>query len=265
MTSSLLRPFGFDVFCTGKKFLVYNMVGRNLKVKYRRSILGVLWTLLAPASLVAIYYFVFKIVMKIQTPHYLAYLVAGILPWTFFSQTISEGLESISGNAALISKIPVPLQAFPLVGVVTNLVTLIFALPIILAVAIASGIPLGFSLLLLLVLFGCVAITAYAVSIVLGLIYIFLNDLKHIIGIILQLWFYATPVLYRVDMIPEKLRWFLYVNPVGPAFVSIHTILSEGKWPLAIDVMATVAWSFASLFIAIVVFKSINQDVAENL
>jgi hypothetical protein len=73
---SRVRPFGIDVFCTSKKYLIYNMVGRNLKVKYRRSILGLFWTLAHPLSMTAIYYFVFKVVLKVQMPHYLVFMLS---------------------------------------------------------------------------------------------------------------------------------------------------------------------------------------------
>lgn len=261
----LMRPFGIDIFCTGKKFLIYNMVGRNLKVKYRRSVLGVFWTLLSPLSLVGIYYFAFKIVMKVETPHYLAYLVSGILPWSFFSQTVVEGMESISSNSALVSKIPVPLQAFPLIAVVTNLVTLMLAVPIMLGVSLLSGAPIGWSIITLPFLLLIIALSCYGVSMILALLYIFLQDLKHIAGIMLQLWFYATPVLYHVEMVPQPYKWMIYLNPVGTAFVAVHQVLTEGRWPSVVDVGCAVAWSLLLVFIALLTFKSVHKSVAENL
>src|SRR3954453_19323172 len=92
------RPLGIDFFCLGKKFLVYNMVSRNLKIKYRRSVLGVFWTLLSPIAMTVVYYFVFKVILQVRMPHYLVFILSGVLPWTFFSQSLSEGMESIAGS-----------------------------------------------------------------------------------------------------------------------------------------------------------------------
>src|SRR6202035_5870261 len=131
--------FGIDIFCVSKKFLVFNLVGRNLKVKYRRSVLGVLWTLLSPLATVMIFYFVFKVILKVQIPHYMAFLVSGVLPWSFFSQTINEGMDSIVGNAGIAAKVPVPIQIFPLVGAITNFITLFLALPVILGISILTS------------------------------------------------------------------------------------------------------------------------------
>lgn len=263
MTSSLLRPFGIDIFCTGKKFLVYNLVGRNLKIKYRRSVFGVLWTLLSPLSLVVIYYFVFKVVMKVQAPNYIAYLVSGLLPWAFFSQTVMEGLDSVSGDSGLISKIPVPIQIFPLVGTITNIITLTLAIPIMIGVSLGSQITLGPSLILLPLLLGFLALICYSVSIFFGVASVFFHDLKHITGLFMQMWFYGTPVLYRSDMIPEQFRWIIYANPLGSIFVSIHQILAEGTFPSPVHVAVGAAWASVSIFFALIFFNKFRLEVAE--
>lgn len=263
--SWVFRPFGIDIFCTGKKFLVYNMVGRNLKVKYRRSVIGIFWTLLSPLSLVGIYYFVFKTIMKIDSPNYLAYLVSGILPWAFFSQTVIEGMESISGNANLISKIPIPLQVFPLVCTATNFVTLIFALPIMVGVALVSGISLGPSLVSLPLFLGAIAVVGYSFALILGLLFVYFQDLRHITALLIQLWFYATPVLYRFEMVPPQYKIFIYANPIGSSIVAIHQILSNGTWPEGRMFVAAIGWALASMGVALGVFKVSSEDVAENL
>src|SRR5689334_7103760 len=102
-----LRPLGVDLFCLGKKFLVFNLVSRNLKLKYRRSVLGVFWTLLSPIAMGMVYYFIFKVILKVQMPYYLAFILSGVLPWTFFNQTILEGLESVVGSWSIVTKVPI--------------------------------------------------------------------------------------------------------------------------------------------------------------
>src|SRR3954471_24738544 len=98
------RPLGVDFFCFGKKFLVFNLVSRNLKIKYRRSVLGVFWTLLSPLAMAVIYYFVFRVVLNVRIDHYAVFILSGVLPWSFFGVTTLEGLDSILGNGSLISK-----------------------------------------------------------------------------------------------------------------------------------------------------------------
>src|SRR5690349_10337533 len=122
-----LFPLGVDLFCFSKKFLVFNLVSKNLKTKYHRSFLGIFWTLISPLSMGLVYFFAFKVVMKVQQPHYLALLLCGVLPWSFFSQTLGEGTESIVNSFGLLSKVPIPLPVFPFVGALTNLTTLMLS------------------------------------------------------------------------------------------------------------------------------------------
>jgi ABC-type polysaccharide/polyol phosphate export permease len=259
------RPLGIDIFCLNKKFLVYNMVSRNLKIKYRRSVLGVFWTLLSPIAMALTYYFVFKTVLNVQIPFYLAFILSGVLPWSFFAQTVNEGMESIVGNWGLVSKVPIPLQVFPYVGSLTNLTTLITAMPVLLAASLFSGAPVGASLLLVPVYLVCLFFMAYSLSMILALAYVFFRDLRHAMGIFIQLWFYATPVVYSEAMVPEQYRWVIFANPVGTLFAGMHDIFVHGAWPPATYVGATLAWTFALLIATLVIQNAFGQGVVEQI
>lgn len=255
---SLVTTFklmGIDIFCLNKKYLVFNMIQRNLKVKYRRSILGVFWTLLAPLSLCSIYFFVFQLVLRVSTPHYLASIVCSILLWNFFAQSVAEGMESLLTNSGLITKIPVPLQVFPYVGVLTNVVTLLISFPLMICVSVVSEVSLGTSLFAVPIIFLSVAISAYAVALSMAIAYVYLHDLKHLSSLILQFWFYATPVLYESALVPTSFRWLLYLNPVGGPFIGMKDIFVRGEWP-SIEVFAlTVMWPVVLLLVSILYFK----------
>jgi lipopolysaccharide transport system permease protein len=262
---AFLKPFGIDIFCVGKKYLVFNLVGRNLKVKYRRSVLGLLWTLVSPLALTFIFYFVFKVIMKVQVPHFLAFLVSGIIPWSFFSQTVVEGLDGVVGNAGVVAKVPVPVQVFPFVGCVTNFITLALAFPIIFGVSFFTDVHLGSSILLLPLIFFSLFFMSYGLSLFLGLTYVYFRDLKHIVNLAIQLWFYGTPVFYNPDMVPAKYHWLLIANPAGGAFVSLHKIFSEGTWPASEYIVSMVIWAFVIMSFGFFVFKKTARDVVENL
>jgi lipopolysaccharide transport system permease protein len=259
------KPFGIDIFCVGRKFLVLNLVSRNLKIKYRRSVLGVLWTLVSPIAQAAIFYFVFKVVMKIQVPHYLAFILSGVLPWTFFNQSVAEGLESIAGNVGLISKVPVPIQAFPFIGTLTNLVTLLLAIPILIGASFVSGVEISASLLMIGYYFVALFLMAYSLSLMASIVFVYFRDLKHLMTIILQLWFYGTPVIYDSQMIPAKYHWILYVNPLGTTFSALHRILSRGDWNTWTEFWVTASWTIVFVLSALGVYQLSARDVAENL
>ena len=256
---------GVDIFCLGKKFLVYNLVGRNLKVKYRRSIFGFLWTLLNPLAMTTVFYLVFKVVMKVQVPHYLAFILTGLLPWTFFSQTMVEGMESIVGSLGLLSKVPIPFQLFPLVGSITNFITLALSLPILFAAALLTGCNLGISWVLLPFYFAALFVFTYMLSFVFGVFFVYFRDLRHLTGILLQVWFYATPVIYDDQMIPPQYRWILYANPLGTLFRGLHGIVVDGRWPTFLEMATTSAWTLAVFLFALLVYRKVWRDLVERI
>lgn len=261
----LFKPFGVDIFCLGKKFLVYNMVSRNLKLKYHRSFVGIFWTLLSPIAMGFIYYFVFKMILQVKLPHYLAFVMSGVLPWAFFSQTLAEGMESIVGNWGLLSKVPVPVQVFPYVNALTNLSTLFLSIPVLLVAAWVSNVELSASVFLLPFLFLALFFITYFLSLSLGILFVYLRDLRHLLGIVLQLWFYGTPVLYDESMIPQKFHWVLNANPIAHIFTSIHKILVAGTWPTSTDIWIIVAWALAIFMCGALTQKYLGHEIVEKI
>jgi ABC-2 type transport system permease protein len=265
LSSTLFYPLGTDLFCLGKKFLVFNLVSRNLKVKYRRSILGVFWTLLAPIATGCVYYFVFSLILKVQIPYYFAFILAGVLPWTFFAQTVVEGMESLVGNLGLLSKIPVPLQVFPYVGAITNLVTLAIGFPVIVGGSYIAGAFVGASIILVPFYIMCLFLITYSFALGFSVLFVYFRDLRHLSGIILQLWFYGTPILYDREMIPERYQWLLAVNPLGYLFDGLHATLIYGRWPSAMAISVTAGWAVGSVAMAAVVRRYLCHELVERL
>lgn len=260
-----LVPFGIDIFCTQKKFLVFNLVSKNLKTKYRKSIFGVLWTLISPLAMTAVYYFVFKVVMDVQVPHRLVFFMTGILFWSFISQTIVEGMESLVGNMGLLTKVPVPVNVFSFVGAITNLTTLLLSMPILLGAVLVSGAPISWSLSLLPIYGLFMFLTVYSISFCLSVTFVFLRDLRHVMGIVMPIWFYITPVIYDDQMIPEKYKWILYVNPFGVFFSDIHLIWVQGGWPSWIHFSIVTSWALFFTLLAIFAFKKFSKGLVELL
>lgn len=259
------QPFGVDLFCFGKKFLVFNLVSRNLKTKYRRSVMGVFWTLLSPMATAGVYYLVFNIFLKIKIPHYLPFILSGVLTFNFFSQSLVEGMESIVGNGALASKVPMPLQVFPYVGVLTNWVTLILSIPIMIIASLISHVSLGPSLLVLPFYLVILLAFTYGIGLLSSILFVFFRDLRHLMGIVIQLWLYATPVIYNDSMIPDKFRWIIFVNPMSSILISVHTILVEGSWPSLAMTWTAMGWAISILMLAAIVHKKMIAFVAEQI
>lgn len=232
-----------DYFCVRKKFLVYNFTSRNLKIKYKGSFFGYLWSLMVPLAQGAIYYLVFKMILKVQVPNYVPYILSGILFWIFFSNTLSFGLDGLIGNRQLLTKIPIPLQVFPLVETISNGISLLLAAPVLIGVILFTHAAFGWSFLFFFYFVMIVAMIAFGLSTALGLATVFFADIKHIFTLVVQLWMYATPIFYQENMIPEKWQWLLYLNPVGLAFTGMHKSVVYGEIPEARQIFVPLAWA----------------------
>lgn len=256
-----------DLLCLDRKYLVYNLVLRNIKLRYRKSFFGVFWTVLIPASNALVYYFVFQFVMRVQIDNYLMFVLAGLIPWTFFSQTVFTGMESLVSNHSILNKVPVPPYAFPMAEALTATLNLLAAIPVLLVVGFLTGVAWqwGWSLLLLPLLIFLLGSIAYGLGLILSYAYVYLRDLRHLLTILLQIWFYLTPILYQPSMIPEKFRFVLYLNPVALIFEGFHAILA-GSGQLSVEwFIVGGCWAGLAVGIAYLVARRMNEVVVENV
>ncbi|MBL7554350.1 MAG: ABC transporter permease [Bdellovibrionaceae bacterium] len=257
----ILREF----FCLHRKFLLLNLVSRNIKLKYRKSYLGLFWTILAPAFSALIYFLVFKFVMKVQVPNYLSFVLSGILAWGFFSNALSSGLESIVGNYGLVSKVPIPLNVFALNEAISLFVNFILSQPILLILMALTGAPFTANLLYLPVLYFLLFIQAYSLSLVLSVLFVFFRDLRHLLSLALQMLFYMTPVVYSQHMIPEKFNSLMYWHPLFFIFEGIHSICSTGEKMDSVHLLTSFLWTLFIFLIAILVFEKKRNFLAEKI
>jgi len=260
-----LNSYWIDFFCLKKKFLVFNFVSRNLKTKYHRSVLGMLWTVLTPLSMAGVYYMVFRFVFRVEIPHYMVFILSGVIPWTFFAQSVMDGMESIVGSLGLVSRVPVPLQAFAYTNTITNFITLLLSVPIIFAAGVFSGTPINATLLLIPLFLGILFLFTYSLAFILSVLFVFFRDLRHLFSIFLQIWFYLTPVIYQESMIPERFHWVLYANPMSALFVAIRSVLIRGEIPSPPILLAILIWTLAIVLPTMIYQKHFLRGIVERI
>jgi ABC-2 type transport system permease protein len=237
-----LSEFG-QFFCLHRKFLVYNLVLRNLKVRYRKSIFGFLWTLIVPASMTFVYFFVFKYIAKIGDENYPILLLSGIIPWTFFSTNLATGADSLVNNFPILSKVPISGTAFPLAETCSAFINLVLSLPVLIIAAVSFGVHPGWSWIAIPVILGFLFLQAYSFSVLLAISNVYLRDVRHLVSIGVQIWMYMTPILYAVNMIPEQYRAWFYLNPLFAIFDSIHKSFLLLEWPSIVDWAYMIGWT----------------------
>lgn len=214
MENSNKRSFKKDV----KQYspLLWNLALKDIKIKYRRSVLGILWSVLNPLLTMIVLTAVFGMIMKIRVENFATYYIVGISLWNFFGEATSLAMTSILTSAALIKKVYLPKYIFPLEKCIFALINLGFSLVAVLAVMLLQGIiPTLFSLTAILPITYCF-IFASGVSLILSALTVYFRDIAHLYGVLLTIWMYLTPIIYPISLISEHklLITVLKFNPM---------------------------------------------------
>lgn len=246
--------------------MIHKLVRRELRGQYQKSVLGMLWTLITPMLNIIVYSIVFTVVFPSNIPHYPVYLVAGMIPWTFFSEAVGEGTKAIVNNADMTKKIYFPREALVISTVTSKLVNMLIAFVIIIVLVLVTGVgidPLCFLVLPLVITIEYILSLGFALFF--SSIAVFFQDMIHIVGVILQIWMWATPVMYSLDLIPQKVVPILKINPMTNV-VNCYHLLIYNKWiPSAALLFGTLLFAVVILIIGEAVFMHLEGNFAEEL
>lgn len=212
--------------------LLRSLTVRNLKVKYQRSVLGFLWTLLNPLLTVAVLAAVFSYVVKIRVPHYLAFLLSGYFVWNFILQTLSSGTYVLAEHAQLSRSVAFPKEVPLLAATASRLVEFGVEMGLV-VVALAlfhhHGVPLSFALLPWLVLLQL--LLSLGLLFPLATLSVFYHDIQHALPIALTMLFYLSPVFYPANLVPDTIRSAYMVNPIAQVLTVYRVVIYEGRAP----------------------------------
>lgn len=220
-----------------QRALVFTLVKRDLKVRYKASALGFLWSFGRPLGLMLILWFVFSQIVRVDRVHqdlpYPLQLLAGLLPWMFLTGTLFEAQNAILANESIVKKVAVPTVAFPAATVLGNLVHTLLAFAVLFAMIAAAGAPVGWEVILLPVVLLIQTVLLLGLSLILSSLQVFYRDVGSISELAITMWFYATPIIYPVQMAREKLRddgaeqlyWLYLLNPMTPLVCAYRRVL----------------------------------------
>jgi ABC-type polysaccharide/polyol phosphate export permease len=252
--------------------LVLTLTARDLKARYRGSILGFFWSLANPLLLLGVYTLVFtQFFPRPGVPAYPLFLFAGILPWTFFAGSVLEATTAVSANAGLVKKVMFPAETLPLVVVASHLVHFALAMPILLlalVIAVATGSATLTPLILLAPVYMVVqTIFVAGIALMVSSASVLFRDLRDLIANLLQLGFFLTPVLYSIgsDFIAPSIRTLLRLNPMTPFVVGFQHIFVFGSAPPWIDAILMVVYAMISILLGFAVFDRLRDTLAEVL
>jgi ABC-type polysaccharide/polyol phosphate export permease len=246
--------------------VVQNMVSQELRVRYQRSILGFLWTLLNPLLMLATLCMVFSQLFKTNIENYALYLLAGMVPWSFLSISLNDSAVCIIANEGLIRKIYLPKLIFPLTRVLIGLVTFSFSLGAMFLLLWPLGARPSFAMLLLPVVIGLFTTFILGLSLIVATANTFYRDCGHLVSVFLQAWYFATPIIYPVDgAFSEGTRWLFRLNPAFYFFELFHDVLFSGRFPEFGTLAMSAAIAATSLGVGYAIFKSHEDKMVFRL
>jgi lipopolysaccharide transport system permease protein len=247
------------------KELVYNLVSRDLKVRYKRSVLGVAWAFIEPMAMMFLFTLVFSYLLKIKIDKYPVFVLTGLLAWNFFLTGVNYSLSSISSNANLIKKIYFPKEILPLSTIAGRLINFILSLLLLVPFFIWFRVPLGVSILFLPVVIAVQLVLISGLSLLLSSLNTFYNDVGFLANFIFMGFFYLTPVFYSVDMVPERFRTVYMLNPMAAVITAYRDVLIYSRLPDMGYFGLAAALSLFIFVLGLMVFKRAEHTFAEVL
>lgn len=262
-----------NLICVIKKYrdFIFASVVRDLKSKYNRSLLGVLWTFIHPLSMILIYTLVFTQVMRAKLPDisgqfsYGIYLCSGLLVWGFFSELCNRLLGVFIENANLIKKIKFPRVCLPVISFISSGINfiIIFAFFVIF-LFFTDNFPFP-SFLAFFPLTLIVSILALGIGVTLGVLNVFFRDVSHFFSIFMNFWFWLTPIVYPLQILPEFAKRILALNPMLPVIKGYQDIFVYSLWPDWKSLLYPLFVGLFFLFFSIFLYKNKYIDLIDEL
>jgi ABC-2 type transport system permease protein len=227
--------------------LLKNLVARDVKVRYKRSFLGVVWTMLNPLLMMIVFSIIFSSVFRFSIEHFAIYFLSAYLLWTFVSQTTSWSTACLLGYAALIRRIYMPKEIFILATVLSGLVNLVISLVPLALIMLVLRQPFHATLAFLPVPILIALVFALGVSFLLASICLEFNDVVQIYQALLLAWMYLTPIVYPIEAIPERYHWIIRANPMYYLVEAFRQPIYAGVLPSTRTVACAAAWAVVAL------------------
>lgn len=245
--------------------LLKSSIKKDIGGKYKNSFLGVLWSFVNPLLQIAVYAIIFPMIMRNNVPHYTLFLCSALIPWTFFSTAINRSSFTVIENGNIIKKVFFPREILPISLVTSEAINFIISTIIIVVFALFSGVGLSKYLLLYPLVLIIQYIFLIGISFIVSSITVFVRDLQHIIGVFMQLLFYATPIVYVASSIPSEYSWILKINFMTYIVEAYRSIFYYHNMP---DLKVLTILFFIAILVCIIgyfIFSKLQKKFAEEL
>lgn len=246
--------------------MIFSLVRRDLKGRYKGSVLGFLWTFINPLLQLGVYTMVFSVIMRNGIKDYYLFLFVALIPWIFFSTSLSGGASCIWAQKEMVKKIYFPREVLPISFVTTQFVNMLLSFLVIFAVLIVCGKGLNpVAMLCLPIIMIVEYMLAMGVALIVSALTVYLRDVEYILGIITMAWQFLTPVMYSIDMVPEKLMPLFNLNPMTPIIVAYRDILYYRQVPKLQTLLHASLLGILLMVVGMVSFSVLKRHFAEEM
>lgn len=259
----LLRKESFMTKAIGSmkkySFLLGQLVARDFKTRYKRSVLGVLWSMLSPLLTMAVQYVVFANFFSGEIENYAVYLLIGTVAFNFFSEATQSSLTAITGSASLITKVYIPAYVFPISKVVSALINLAFSTLALYVIIIVQGLPFNVYHLLIPVLYLLLFCFSLGVGMILAALMVYFRDMQFLYGVVIVLWTYLTPLFYPVSIIPERFFGLYSLNPMYQYVTFFRTLVLDAALPSLSQFLFCIGYAVLFLVVGTLIFRALKK------
>ena len=247
------------------RWLVYEMVKREIKLRYRGTWLGFLWTMLNPLIMTAVYTLVFQYILKVGIPNYSAFLFCALLPYNWFNEAVNTGMGCILDRPNYVRDSIFPTQILPVTSIAVGMMNYVFALPILFIILLVFKVTLTWYILALPLIMLIQFLFALGIVFFLATYNVFLRDLRYIVQNVLMALFFITPVMYDIKTVPERFQFVFSYNPLTQLIYAYRAIFISGAAPNWERLGWVLAIAVALVFFGAWVFESHRETFAEYL
>ena len=241
------------------KALINELVERDLKVKYRRSFLGYLWSLLNPLLMMCVMSYVFSELLQSSMPNYPLYLICGQTLWGCFNESTNMAMYSVIQNGSLIKKVYLPKFIFPVSRVISSFVTLSFSLVAIVIVMVFTKATVHLTVLLFWIPIIFLLVFSCGIGLILSALSVFFRDITHLYGVVTMAWMYTTPIFYEVSILPENVQNFIAYNPMYYYIDFFRSLIMLGKIPSLDQWLVCIFSSLLVFVIGMIIFSKLQK------
>ena len=245
--------------------MIYMLVRREIRGRYKGSVLGFFWTFLNPLLQFMVYAVVFSTIMRMDIDKFYIYLFVAFVPWFFLATAIPQGATCIQAQSNMVQKIYFPRMVLPISTALTAFVNMLLSELVVFAVLLLSGFGISYHIVALPIVMVIQLMFVMGIVLIVSAVTVYIRDLAHILDIVVMAWFYATPIVYPPEMMPEKFRFLMLLNPMYGIIDGYRKILYYRCWPDFSLMTLALVLGVATILVGAVVFQRLQKGFAEEL